>query len=506
MVTVPPKIALFFLVLLPLALAYQYHDYVKESVYKGPEPVNDTILGNCMGLSIPLAICGMNETGNFTEIQKKMLILAAMNPDASEPDFGFLSSWNEVIHFSKYPPSGSFVLSSGSIRDAWVKIVGLQPSVLLDNRTLLNQTGSIQTELGFTFVLPDQTAPGDCKTEYSAKGYNYSLTTTLNGTVINTNKGKTAPYTLANASNLFESNLSIESGYLARHYVWVTHCSKTSCWQTCDYSGEENVTDYLNLSDSKTAFLYNFTFNTTYLVDRNFSGLMDYRFAYNVTDDFSEIQFSSGNSFIRVRGVWYHLRYDFEPYNVLSYEAIRTNETTSYLASILEDNQTLNSSIISRRIRVILPYSGSCIITFSSHFNISAVPKFCNITNETSVLNLTLTSRNNESITFRILFFDNSTGQPLPYKEIRVSYGGLEDNLTTDALGKSDVVFPYQKENHLVTASFSGDFSVKSAEAFLVITEPLPELDDRVFYAVILLLVLFLLLKTVKRLMPDAAE
>jgi hypothetical protein len=496
--------ALFLLFLLPLTLAYQYHDYVRESDYKGPEPVNDTILDNCMGLSIPPAICGMNETGNFTEIQKKILILAAMNPDASEPDFSFLGSWNEAIHFSKYPPFGSFVLSSGSIRDAWVEIVWLQPSVLLDNRTLLNQTGSIQTELGFTFVLPDQTAPGDCKTVYSAKGYNYSLTTTLNGTVINADNGKTALFSLTNASNMFESNLSIESGYLARHYVWVTHCSKTSCWQTCDYAGEENVTDNLNLSDSKTAFLYNFTFNTTYLVDRNFSGIMDYRLSYNVTDDFSEIRFSSGNSFIRVRGVRYHLRYDFEPYNVLSYEAVRTNETTSYLASILDDNQTLNFSIISRRIRAILPYSDSCTITFRSHFNISRIPKFCNITNETPVLNLTLISRTNGSITFGILFFDNSTSHPIPYKDIRVSYGGLESNMTTDALGKSKAVFPYQKENHLVTASFSGDFSVKSAESFLVIPEPFPELDDRVFYTIILLLVLFLLLKTAKRLMPNA--
>jgi len=63
-----------------------------------------------------------------------------MNPNIDYPDYDFAREWNENLTFTKYAPADTRTYSSGSIRDAWVKIVDLWPSVMIDNKTLLNHT------------------------------------------------------------------------------------------------------------------------------------------------------------------------------------------------------------------------------------------------------------------------------------------------------------------------------------------------------------------------------
>jgi len=148
------------LLLASTSLAYNYHDYVKESNYHGPALVNDSLFDDCRSLNVPEIICNTTESGNLTRDQAKRLILDSLNPSLSGLDYGFVGGWNNKVVFSKYPPVGVQTYRSGSIRDAWVKIVSLQPSMRSVNRTLLNQTGLIRSEYAFTFVLPNKPAPG----------------------------------------------------------------------------------------------------------------------------------------------------------------------------------------------------------------------------------------------------------------------------------------------------------------------------------------------------------
>jgi hypothetical protein len=326
------------------------------------------------------------------------------------------------------------------------------------------------------------------------------LITALNGTPINVNNAKEASFELINLTNLLESNLSVVSGYTAKHYVWVMHCDEDECWETCDYSWTENVTDSLNISDSIEVQLYNFTYNATHFVDQNLSGLLDYWLTYNVSNDFAEVLFESRNSFIRTKGVDYQLRYSHEPYNVLSYEAVRKNNaTTVYGASILYENRTENASNTSQMIHALIPYSKDCTMSFKSHFNNSILHNFCNLTNGTPILSINLTNQTNDTITLEILFFDNSTNSSIPDKEIVISYLGLEMRKITDENGKIKIQFPYSESNKNVKASFMTDFQTKSAEAIFIVPGNLPDLNDQIFYTIVFLLILFLLIKLVKR-------
>jgi hypothetical protein len=476
---------------------YQYHDYVRDSDYHGPAPVNDTLIDNCPTLGIDQSVCAAANSSNLTKTAKEALILAALNPDAALPDYGFIDDWNARISFGKYPPLGVASISSGSIRDAWVKIVDIWPSVIEGNETLLNDTGKVMVRYGFTFVLPDKTAPGDCKTEYSPDGYNYTIEILQNGTNISKNNEKDANFRLNESIGIFQADLSIVSGYKAYHYVWVTHCSKTSCWQTCDYAYTENVTDSLDLSDSKTGQLYNFSYAARSIVGRNNSDLLDFWFSYNVSNDFSEIVLESGNSNIRIQGTEYSLKALYAPYNILTYEAIPRSSTFSYYGPIIYDNQTENATSIQRTIRTFIPYSDNCTIAFQSHFNRTIIPEFCNVTNQTPVLNVSIAERLNDSTVLDVLFYDNSTGQPFPNKRLVVGFDGQEENITTDQSGNANFALPISAG--LVRISFITDLETKSAETIIVLAQQQNISEQAILDLVLLLLALFLAYQIAKR-------
>ncbi len=471
---------------------YQHHDYVRDSDYHGPTPVNDTLIDNCPALGIDQSVCDAANSTNLTKTAKKALILAALNPDATLPDYGFIDAWNAGMGFGKYPPFGVAPISSGSIRDAWVKIVDIWPSVIEGNETLLNDTGKIRARYGFTFVLPDKTASGDCKTGYSADGYNYSLEILQNGTNLSENNEKDADFRLNESIGLFQANLSIASGYKARHYVWVTHCDDDDdCHETCEYAYTQNVTDQLNPSDSKTGQLYNFSYAAKSMVDANHSGLLDFWFSYNVSDDFSEIVLESGNSNIRIRGTEYRLIALYEPYNILTYDAIPKNSSAfPYYAPIIYDNQTENLTSVQRTIRTFIPYSDNCTIAFQSHFNRTIIPQFCNVTNQTPILNVSIAERLDDSTVLDVLFYDNTTGQPFPNKRLAVRFDGQEKNITTGPSGKAKITIPISAG--LVRISFITDLEAKSAETIVVLAQQ-PDINEQTLLGLVLLLLALLL-------------
>lgn len=149
--------------------AFQHHDYISEKYYAGPQPVNDSLFDNCFSIDVDEAICNMTNSSNLTRLEIKDLILDSLNPKGSNYDYDFIDEWNNEKKFKKLRPSDVRSYRSGSIRDAWIKIVDIQPSIRSLNQTLLNGTGKIRTEYGFQFVLPYGPARRDCKTYYTAK-------------------------------------------------------------------------------------------------------------------------------------------------------------------------------------------------------------------------------------------------------------------------------------------------------------------------------------------------
>ncbi len=490
---------LFFLAFLAvgLASAYSHNDFAWESSYHSPGAVSDTLLDNCNRLIDP-AICDAARNDSLNVDQKKGLILDGMNPDASYPDYSFVGSWNSNVTFTKFAPAGTTIRNSGSIKDGWVRIIDLWPSAVLDNQTLLNRTGTIRSEFGFTFVVPDRKLPGDCKTVYLPQGYDYTLDTSLNGTRINSGNSKTANYSLSNQNNTFRSTLSVESNYLIKRHHWVTHCSRSGCWTTCDYYRTDNVVDRLNISDVKTAQLYNFTKEIKSVVDWRQNNLTDFWYSINLSDDFSSYNFESGNSTIRVNGVDYQLKYDLAPYNILTYEAIRREKQSStYGISILNESTTENNLTFYQKMHLLFPTAGNCTLNIASHFEKFQYPNFCNYTNATPIISLRVVERTNDTIRLEVSFSEEE--RALSGKNILITFGSLQRTIRTDVTGNATFDVP-AKGNGIITAEFITDLETKSAKTVFVIPQETPDVASILLSLLGSLVLLYLIQKLLGRL------
>lgn len=494
--------------LVSVAYSYQYNDFTWEHDYRSPNPVNDNLVDNCYNLEIDYSICDtINRNDNLTIEQKKSLILDGINPSASYPDYDFIESWNSNIQFTKYNKNYS---NSGAIKNAWVKLLYLNPAVFLENKTLLNRTGKIYSEFAFSFVVPKREFRDDCKTEYDIRGYDYWLDILLNGDKINSGNEKQTEFILNQTNNTFETRLNVESQYVIKHYKWKQRCGRstrgiTICYSICEIDSIDDYHDRLSISDNEEAYLYNFSHDKKSIVDDNYNDLLDYWFSYNVSNDFTGILFRSNNSSISETGVDYKLKYDHEPYNIIIYEATKKQDKVKfYGVSILEDNKTEDNNSVYRKIHALVPYSDNCTLRFISHFDKFLYSDFCRVTEEKPELNISIFNRTNETIEFEILFFENTTNMPLENKDLIIYYGGLEKTAITDLQGKTIVDFPLSKENSMVKAKFITDLETKSAEKIFIVPPKEPDILNWLFYVVSLILVLYLFHKLSRRLMFNA--
>lgn len=484
--------------------SFPHQDYTWASSYKSPEKPKDTLVGYC-GSLVDSAICNQQ---NISKNEKKHLILDLLTNSYESPDFYFVNLWNSNISFTKYSPDS--YSNSGAVRNAWVKITYLTPSVKKDNKTLINNTGKIHSEFAFSFVPTGGRRGSDCKTTYSICGYNYNLDIFHNGVKINNGNNKNAFYSLQNVTHYspqnFESVLTVSSQYLAHRYNWVKHCSKWSCWYTCDYYQTDNIKDDLKISNSKIAYYYSFNSSVRSIVDNYKNELLDNWFFVSLNGDFSNWKMVACNSSVYSKGIQYHLNYSYSPYNVLEIDVSENrNKTESYGLSILEKqyNSTFNKSNF--LLHVLFPCSpDSCSITANSHFTNQHYSNTCKQNNHNPIINISITNKSNSSLIIGIYFYENTTKIPLQNKKINVSYASIEKYVITDSSGKATIILPYSEENNLVKTEFRTDLETKSAKASIIFGNNEPSFFNDLLYYAVLILLFFILYKLIRRLINHA--
>jgi len=338
--------ALFFLLLFSISFAvpacpsYPYKDYVTVVSYTSPVKPPDTLLQYCdwnLG-----EICLLSNAFNTTD-DKKLFIAESIANDS----FVQIWQWNNAIKFGKYPPNTS--KSSTNIKDAWVSIAYLNPSVYDNGTYRITNASQPLIKHNFTFVVDTRKLSGDCKDTFRICGYSYSIAT-------------------QNTSSSLTATLNVKSEYMIDRYHLVTHCGMFGCWVTCDYYRTDSFKDSLSASDSKKIKYENFSVGSNYSVAKYYNGLAE--IFINVNN--SNVHFQIGNSTFDKTNYLYRIRYELEPYNVLVKELIPVNKTSEYGLSILERN---NSTF-----RILAPYSANCSLTISEHFNSKTISG-CNISN-----------------------------------------------------------------------------------------------------------------------------
>ena len=347
----------FFLLLLielsfsvPSCPSYPYHDYVPATSYSTPTRPADILLQYCdwnFG-----AVCLLSNAFNTTE-DKKLFI----GESIANNSFDNIWNWNQNIKFGKYPPNTS--RSSTNIRDVWVSIAYLNPSVYDNGTYLINASSTPLIRHNFTFVVDTRRLPGDCRDNFRICGYDYSIS-------------------VLNTSSVITANLNIRSEYLVDRYHLVTHCDLTGCWVTCDYYRTDSFRDSLTVSDSKNIRLMIFNSTSNYSMLAYYNELSEIQI--NAND--SNVFFQIGNSSFYKTNYLYRIRNEAGPYNILIKEVIPANKTSAYGMSILDQNIS--------NFRILAPYSANCSLKTSDHFSSRTISgcNSSNLGNSTSTLEI----------------------------------------------------------------------------------------------------------------------
>lgn len=326
--------AFFLLLLVGLTFAvpacpyYPYKDYITATSYQPPVKPSDTLLQYCdwnLG-----EICILSNVLNTTE-DKKLFIAEFIANDS----FSQIWQWNNNINFGKYPPNSS--KSSTNIKDAWVSIAYLNPSVYDNGTYLLNSTSQPLIKHDFTFVVDTRKLSGDCKDTFRICGYDY-------------------PITIANTSSNLTANMNVKSEYMVDRYHLVTHCGMFGCWVTCDYYRTDDHKDSLSVSDSKKIKYLNFIPTSNYSLVSRTTDLLT--ILINVNDS---VFFQIGNSTFYKANYTYRIRNESGSYNILVKEVVYGDKISSYGLSVLDKNDSV--------FKILVPYSHNCTLTSSDHFN-----------------------------------------------------------------------------------------------------------------------------------------
>ena len=203
---------------------------------------------NCESLGIEN--CNEFKQLNLTIEEQKKLFSSLLGIMSNMNIHDFIFDWNAKLKFDAIPYA---VLPNNykTIKDAWLALTAVMPSVLYGNVLYNNHSGHAQTNYGYQLALPDtyfngawdvcggsstssnEGEEGDCRTEYPKNWDASYLNVFLNDNLIG-NKTLVS-FNTTYPSNNFKSELTIVNKIERNHFTWqqggCCKC-KSCCWKT----------------------------------------------------------------------------------------------------------------------------------------------------------------------------------------------------------------------------------------------------------------------------------
>jgi len=330
---------------------------------------------NCNSLSgADLSICNSIQSTNLSSEDKDLLIADVLNKNKTSPNFDFIYLWNTNLNILSSP--NGITSSSGTISNAWLKIITLMPSIIENNTLYASKNGKLMTSYNYQTSLPSGTESGDCRTDFYGLSSYTNLNIYLNDQFIG--NSKLSAYIINNnPENLnFVSRLSIVSSYSVDHYKNERYCSKRKngyCIKysyRCSYSSTSHRTDTLKLEDSFNAKLYNNNQTSSFRITNKYTNITKGEL---IATNFTKLVLSFNNSVYQSSKYVYSLNYSL-PYSVLTLKADKIENTNFNNIHIEKDNNTIKFNVKD---------ASNCKIELYDHF--SLITKNCDLTfNETN--------------------------------------------------------------------------------------------------------------------------
>ncbi len=288
--SIMPKVGLSLLLLLPSAFPFECN------------MLSGTAYAECLAVkALPIE-------------DKDPFYAALLHPEPYIPMHDVIYAYNTAIPV-KEKPLGSPSKDSKYIKDAWVKILAVMPSVWGENKTFVPTNSVVRSASGYVLDIPSSIASRDCRTQYNVIKSDTTRSVLVAGK--RQGDGEMVSITLTKDSTI-ESRLSVSVELLVKHYRMQRDCRR--CARVCSYSGSETVMEKIEISDYFAVHhyshppsallhpLYHYLDTTTAVLESNAnteisfpsSSLADYQTAYDVffylkPYDFVQIRASSFN-------------------------------------------------------------------------------------------------------------------------------------------------------------------------------------------------------------------
>jgi hypothetical protein len=359
---------------------------------------------NCNSLSGgDLAICNSIQNTNLSQTDKDLLISDIFNSNKTNPNFDFVYQWNTNLNISN--SSDGKIYSSGTIKNAWIKIICLMPSIIENNTLYSSSIGKLLTAYSYNYQLPSGTVSGDCKTSYSLSSKTEQLNVYINNNLIG--HDKLISFNNLNQDANFKSELVISIKYRIDHYKNKKYCSKYDskgrCIKysyRCEFSNSEYKTDILTISDQLSAKFYQNNPASTFKVIDKYSGITK---GVLEASNYTNLILSFNNSQYKNSKYIYSLNYSL-PYYILTIKAEPVEITNFNNININQNNKSIYFTVAD---------ASNCKIQLNDFFSSKIFP-----------CDLSFNEINFSIKTDKINYFDNDT------IKVHISPDNLQVNLT----------------------------------------------------------------------------
>jgi hypothetical protein len=268
------------------------------------------------------------------------LIADLLYTSTFSPDHSFVDTYNSKISVSS-PPNDIIPKSSGVIKNGWISILTVSPSVKYEDDIYVPNRITARTTFDYEIEVPEnyysnyKRSGRTCKILYSL--YSQSKTIKLDGHNIETSSYNNLNI---NSDKTLKATLDVQATIKIREYEWDRYCCRRNeegdctrrCYD-CDYEDTDYETSYLHVED---------TFPVSYY-DKNPSAEFEFISEYYGSskgelqkDNQTNLKLDFTNSYYTEQDLEYSAYFTKEPYYFLNIEA-NDKDTSSYKNLIKND-------------------------------------------------------------------------------------------------------------------------------------------------------------------------
>jgi hypothetical protein len=471
----------------------RYTDWKWDYEYSNPSrPAEILNSSNCNTL-IGDDSCSQIVYSSLSENEKRFIIIQMKaNKSSSRELVDYAGNWNKGIAFGRYSPEGSQVYNGQAIRNAWIatffdSVTDLNNKTWVRNGTEINERHNIE-------MVVENLSEESCDIIYSIAGYDYSIETFVDGQKQDGN----ALYFQKKHGDSIEigERMSFAAEWSADIWKWknetvcgdvrechldvnATVCStRHECWTEtkCEYDHTETFMDEDSVSDRRTVYFYDESFDALNYFENNSTGWFAGTFPEG-----EGIELKIGNSIYSSRLNHYSLAEDpaMRPYGILR-TAVAQNSAYDSASGICvlrgtsqrEMPNAKQSAVFQRmnsgnEIYSLVNYEtgdpGNCTVFFDSHFSRIKKDIDCGRNGLRTEIDISLQNITNETALAEIRLYNPSDNSSLAGKDIGIAYNFSEYNGTTDADGTYEFYLNRTDSGSFMAVRFETDLETPSA-------------------------------------------